>query len=64
VFSVISAGSAVFTDNKFFRCIGFISFGYVVEVTAFGTLQSHMLTRSFFSHSGDILAQAGGLCDS
>jgi len=38
VLGVLAAGAAVFGENEFFRSVGLISFGDIVEVPAFGAL--------------------------
>ena len=53
---VVSAGTTIFRDSKLLGCVGFIPFGDIVEVPALGAFQSYVLSGSFFSHSGLILA--------
>jgi len=57
VLGVVSAGTTIFRDSKLLGCVGFIPFGDIVEMSTFGAFQTYVLSGSFFSHSGDILAQ-------
>ena len=50
VFSMVAAGAAVLTDDQLLGGICLVSFGDVVEVTAFGAFQTHVLSGTFFCH--------------
>jgi len=50
VLGVNSTGTAVLADGQLFWGIGFVALGDVVEITAFGAFQSHVLSWTFFCH--------------
>ena len=37
---VVAAGAAVFGERELLGCVGLVSFGNVVEMTAFGAFQA------------------------